>query len=585
MGKGNGLVEIMVDKIGGFRKKRMLGVASMVSWIMVLLGLLFPIVNTEASAEEIRDSSVHLTPTLGVSLSGMSVWEVDPSLDDGVATTNTDLVISSTGSAGYKVYLSAMEGNTSLTNIDAAIDAKIESITDMTALSDFSENTWGYSLTEDGSTNKLLYASVPESMDDAVLEKVAGADTLDRYDLSFAVKVDTALPAGAYVGRVVVSVVATPFEIHTLSDLTYMQEMSPYVCDYSDEHETKQLIDTRDGKSYWVAKLKDGNCWMTQNLALDLDVNEQGNAVAVSKDGKQTELNSENTDIDAMWNQNTPLRTTEGLPSPGTVVQAGSWNLGNIVLKMPTQASGCPQATIPEDGYIYPNADKYNSVFHGQNLSENCNDAYVDVTGWDDTFMSTITSSVDIESKQYDAHYLIGNYYQFSTATAGSGENLYAPDEAETNPDKLVNAPESICPANWQLPTGGGNMIGQWPFNLDKSYYRLLYAYGYPETGDSSTGNAGILGWNANSGFGFTSLTGNGITRLDYDSTYFVRSGFISLNSGSLRFANTRGNYYSMTPVAGSIDAIFGLGFESTIVYPSGSIGRAWGSSVRCLAK
>ncbi len=58
----------------------------------------------------------------------------------------------------------------------------------------------------------------------------------------------------------------------TWADLQYMQQMTPSAC--SGGNETgKQLIDSRDGKSYWVAKLKDGNCWMTQNLDLDLHEN------------------------------------------------------------------------------------------------------------------------------------------------------------------------------------------------------------------------------------------------------------------------------------------------------------------------
>lgn len=62
----------------------------------------------------------------------------------------------------------------------------------------------------------------------------------------------------------------------TLADITTMQEMTLGVCDrtpsYVDtsNYASKQLTDTRDGKTYWVAKLADGNCWMTQNLAIDL---------------------------------------------------------------------------------------------------------------------------------------------------------------------------------------------------------------------------------------------------------------------------------------------------------------------------
>ena len=56
--------------------------------------------------------------------------------------------------------------------------------------------------------------------------------------------------------------------------LETMQQMTPELCDSLPLEEQKQLIDERDGKTYWVAKLKDGNCWMTQNLDYDLSVAE-----------------------------------------------------------------------------------------------------------------------------------------------------------------------------------------------------------------------------------------------------------------------------------------------------------------------
>ena len=47
-----------------------------------------------------------------------------------------------------------------------------------------------------------------------------------------------------------------------------MQEMTSTICADAAENDTAQLTDTRDGKKYWVTKLADGNCWMTQNLDL-----------------------------------------------------------------------------------------------------------------------------------------------------------------------------------------------------------------------------------------------------------------------------------------------------------------------------
>ncbi len=49
-----------------------------------------------------------------------------------------------------------------------------------------------------------------------------------------------------------------------------MQEFGDY-CNKMTEHQTLTLRDTRDNKTYTVAKLKDGKCWMTQNLRLGGD--------------------------------------------------------------------------------------------------------------------------------------------------------------------------------------------------------------------------------------------------------------------------------------------------------------------------
>lgn len=51
--------------------------------------------------------------------------------------------------------------------------------------------------------------------------------------------------------------------------VTYMQEMTPEICAQADPLTTAQLIDQRDDKTYWVTKLPDGQCWMTQNLDYD----------------------------------------------------------------------------------------------------------------------------------------------------------------------------------------------------------------------------------------------------------------------------------------------------------------------------
>lgn len=64
------------------------------------------------------------------------------------------------------------------------------------------------------------------------------------------------------------------FEISGLAigdPMKYMQDFTADMCDdLTTGGEQIQLTDNRDGKMYWVGRLPDGNCWMTQNLDLDL---------------------------------------------------------------------------------------------------------------------------------------------------------------------------------------------------------------------------------------------------------------------------------------------------------------------------
>ena len=54
----------------------------------------------------------------------------------------------------------------------------------------------------------------------------------------------------------------------SLDNIANMQDMTPEVCANTKEHQVATLKDVRDGNTYTVAKLKDGKCWMTQNLRI-----------------------------------------------------------------------------------------------------------------------------------------------------------------------------------------------------------------------------------------------------------------------------------------------------------------------------
>ena len=59
-------------------------------------------------------------------------------------------------------------------------------------------------------------------------------------------------------------------EEKTVTDLTYLQDMTGEIANNTLDGTTASLTDRRDGKLYAVAKIN-GNMWMTQNLRFGYD--------------------------------------------------------------------------------------------------------------------------------------------------------------------------------------------------------------------------------------------------------------------------------------------------------------------------
>ncbi len=138
-----------------------------------------------------------------------------------------------------------------------------------------------------------------------------------------------------------------------------MQDMTSAKCYHASIGETKQLTDIRDNKKYWVTKLKDGNCWMTQNLDLDIPA---------------TGLSAADTDLSADWNSSS---TTKPVATQAT--DAG-----------PSGFSGDMNIVVSYDPGI-----KYCSA----NTTDQCN----------------------LTTSSHNGHDAVGNYYSWTAATAGTG--------------------------------------------------------------------------------------------------------------------------------------------------------------------
>ena len=123
----------------------------------------------------------------------------------------------------------------------------------------------------------------------------------------------------------------------SLADMTTMQEMTPELCAATPEGTEKQLRDTRDNKTYWVAKLKDGKCWMTQNLDHDIDSTKT--------------YTSNDTDVSADWKPDKSTyptsTTTWDTTTNGYNIQQ-SYDPGDKIWNGVTNSSGLTINNMPQ---------------------------------------------------------------------------------------------------------------------------------------------------------------------------------------------------------------------------------------------
>jgi len=139
-------------------------------------------------------------------------------------------------------------------------------------------------------------------------------------------------------------------DTRTIFNITYMQDMTSTICDNTttpssgatetttshsfstDLAPETTLTDSRDGKTYTIRKLADGNCWMAQNLDLDLDTN--------------TALTPEDSDVSADWTPSESTFTGASSGWQGTDQNSHSYDPGNrVYISFYTSDDGDTSAT------------------------------------------------------------------------------------------------------------------------------------------------------------------------------------------------------------------------------------------------
>ncbi len=465
-----------------------------------------------------------------VSLS-LSSGTIQTDLDAANAATNPDeagKVLSQTATItvgntdGYTVYVS---GNANLTGRNNT-SHKIPSVGSNKTLGNMS-NEWGYyGVLGDSEANfnpSTSFKAMTASQQSVGTGGATSSSITKKLTLFYGARVNNSAAADFYENTITLSVVAQPGTITV--PITTMQDFDKTACGKLKTHETLQLTDTRDSKKYWITKMLDGNCWMSQNLALDLSTSKA--------------LTSADSDVTSSWTSGRDtvnISTSNPLSSSNTSTsntETYSWNLGNYVIINPIAATEC---TSNSTGL---------SACSGQFTAVGSR-----TPSSDPSFYKT--NGATYTATEYDAHYLAGNYYQWNAATAGTGGTI-------TN----ANATGSICPKNWKLPSSGNN-------TTKGTFGYMLTQYGVQSKPNVAAG-----------------AVASPVNSNNYDVAlsplFFVRGGDVYPYGQKLDYAG-QGGYYWSSKAYSRTDLAYSLSLGSSSVSPSNSYnGRYGGFSLRCL--
>ena len=244
------------------------------------------------------------------------------------------------------------------------------------------------------------------------------------FTTTYAVYASSSQYAGTYQGQVkyLLTHPAYPPAFH------YMQDVDKWKNELALE-ESVQAIDVRDGKKYWVTKLKDGHIWMTQNLDFDIKAN--------------TTLDSNTTDLNVAYDA-----STNSYPE----YRDGYTNNGGIIYWQPASSA----TTIDFTGTTVPGWQNSNTAPYTANKTD-----------------STETG-----------HASLGNYYNWTAAIASNNSSSLTQN---TLSDISKNPKNSIRPKGWRLPTISNQ--SETTIGSTNEFARLNLLY----NNNSTSANTGII--------------------------------------------------------------------------------------------
>lgn len=363
---------------------------------------------------------------------------------------NTNIIVNCNDGGGSAVYAVGYSGDTwrNTNMIDPVSSSTIPTGTGT------STSNWSMKLTtttspsptirSDASYDFTDYERVPNNYA-LVASFPSSTDGVNNSTLSatYRAYVNGAQVAGTYTGKVKYTLVhpgnADP---PTAGEKIYMQDLTLSACPTN----PTVVYDNRDELPYTVAKLEDGNCWMLDNLALDL---------------------TDSSIVNGMDEDNTNASDT-----------TLAYLKGNSVRNPSLEPNG-----------KYATSDLTYQEWTGSN---SYSAPLLRTTSKDNTYSQDALSD-DAKTWKFGIH------YNFCAASAGS----YCYGDGSSYGTSSGNADEDICPKGWRLPTGGSAgeyyalYSGNYGYNSFSSLRTALHLplAGYVYDGAASENGQGSYGY------------------------------------------------------------------------------------------
>ena len=462
----------------------------------------FSFINTGSAHAESSSTqaSLEIDSIINISAPPTVTLNCTPGATDAQAelcTSTANVIVTTNNITGYTLQMNATSGSpTALTNSAASPAATIPTLSQAYPSANFPINSWGYTggldkSSETGgydcSTNYcpiLAYESDPENYSpNHIINQTDAPSTASTTSITFAGKVNTTKPSGTYATSVTFTAV-TNYVPHPITNSMSMTDIDANTCSDTPLETTYTVVDPRDNKSYAVAKLADGNCWMQDNLALDL--------VASGSNITSSNTNASDTYLNYLKGNSTGT-TSDQYPTAGVSYWTSSYSYS------------APLIAIKNANDDTWNPDTVASVTYGNGSGK------------------------------------IGIYYNYCAASAGSycygnGTSSTGSPSSDPKSGTLYDIDADICPAGWHIPTTDSGGEYQYLYNTAYSSNATNFrnALSTPLSGNFYDGL--VLEQEYWDFWSSTWYSTNSMRSLDVDSNYvYLLDGYDRYDGYSLR--------------------------------------------------